>query len=71
MSGEFDTFDSGFQTEPIVPFDEPIKNAWDDQHVRLDDNRRRVQHMPPLENISISTPTWIPQKDEQVKMSQI
>lgn len=52
-------FDSGFQTRPIVPFDEEIKNAWDNQPINLDDHRRIVNPMPPISNITISHPEWI------------
>jgi hypothetical protein len=60
-------FDSGFQTCPIVPFDEPVKNAWDDQKVDFTDERRRVQAMPPISTITISHPEWIKHHEIEVK----
>lgn len=75
LSGEFDhqlRFDSGFQTHPIVPFDEPVKNAWEDQKIDFHDERRHVQPMPPISNISIKHPEWIKEYDIiQVKRCQI
>lgn len=69
LSGNFDhqlQFDSGFQTCPIVPFDEPVKNAWDDQKVDFENERRRVQPMPPISSITISHLEWIRHYEEKV-----
>lgn len=66
LSGEFDHqlgFDSGFQTHPIVPFDEPVRNAWEDQKIDFHDERRHIQPMPPLSNISIKHPEWVKEYD--------
>jgi hypothetical protein len=42
-----------------VPFDESVCNAWDNQDVDLDNERRQVQPMPPLSNITIGQPEWL------------
>lgn len=74
MSGEFghvNGFDSGFQTRPILPFDEEIKNAWEDQEINFDDQRKVVKPMPPVSNITISHPEWVkedPSYQEEVNM---
>ncbi|KAG1078213.1 hypothetical protein G6F42_024372 [Rhizopus arrhizus] len=66
LSGEFDNkFDDGFQTRPIVPFDESVKNAWDNQQVDWDDQRRQIQPMPPISSITIGQPDWLIQEAER------
>ncbi|KAL9546212.1 hypothetical protein MBANPS3_006768 [Mucor bainieri] len=66
LSGEFENkFDDGFQTRPIVPFDESVKNAWDNQPVDLDDHRRQIQPMPPISSITIGQPDWLVQEAER------
>lgn len=66
LSGEFGgTFDDGFQTCPIVPFDETVRNAWDNQKVEFDDHRRHIKPMPPLSSITIGQPDWLIQEAER------
>ncbi|KAI8877773.1 glycosyltransferase family 8 protein [Backusella circina FSU 941] len=59
------TDDQGFQTRPIVPFDETIKNAWENQDFDLEDDRRQVNPMPPLFSISIRQPEWVQQEEKR------
>lgn len=72
-AGQLNDFDSGFQTRPIVfpPFEEETKNAWEDQEINLEDQRRVIKPMPPISHITISHPEWVKEapcyQEEKVK----
>ncbi|RCH88920.1 hypothetical protein CU097_005998 [Rhizopus azygosporus] len=59
LSFGISTFDTGFQTRPIVPFNEAIENAWENERYDLDHSRRQVKPMPTLSAITVSQPSWL------------
>ncbi|RCH85765.1 hypothetical protein CU097_004186, partial [Rhizopus azygosporus] len=59
LSFGISTFDTGFQTRPIVPFNETIKNAWENERYDFDHSRRQVKPMPTLSAITVSQPSWL------------
>ncbi|KAI8883798.1 glycosyltransferase family 8 protein [Backusella circina FSU 941] len=59
LEGIDSSFDTGFQTRPIVPFDETTENAWHNQDYDPNDERRHVQSMPPVSHISIRQASWV------------
>ncbi|CEP11683.1 hypothetical protein [Parasitella parasitica] len=67
---EFDKFDNGFQTRPIVPFDESLPNAWANQEIDLDDQRRQIQPMPPVSSITIGQPDWLIKEAERKRQAE-
>ncbi|KAI7902232.1 uncharacterized protein BX663DRAFT_561797 [Cokeromyces recurvatus] len=69
LSGKFiEEFDDGFQTCPIVPFDENVKNAWENQNIKVYDERRQTKPMPPISHITIGQPDWL--KEELLRSEQ-
>ncbi|CAO3671833.1 unnamed protein product [Rhizopus stolonifer] len=64
LSGHLGHFDSGFQTRPIVPFSETVRNAWDDEKIEVD--RRSVNPMPPISTITMTQPDWLQKELKQI-----
>ncbi|CEG77103.1 hypothetical protein RMATCC62417_11903 [Rhizopus microsporus] len=59
LSFGISTFDTGFQTRPIIPFNEAIENAWENERYEFDHSRRQVKPMPALSAITVSQPSWL------------
>ncbi|KAI8098659.1 uncharacterized protein BX664DRAFT_4625 [Halteromyces radiatus] len=61
-----DSFDYTLMTGPINLFNIPIINAWDTSNVYDDiemyEKHRHIEAMPPIANITISTPKWLSQQ---------
>ncbi|CAO3583876.1 unnamed protein product [Absidia cylindrospora] len=61
-----DTLLISHATTPIKLFSNPIANAWDtpsiSEDIELHKHHRHPGSMPPLENITINTPSWAPQE---------
>lgn len=64
-------FDNGFQTRPIVPFDKTVSNAWDNQDVDLDNERRQVYPMPALSSITIGQPVWLKEETRRREEEEV